>query len=445
MRRRTLTLIVAVAVAAAALVVGVVTAGAQGPSNLPSVTVSQLLQNVATKAHGTTAISGDVAWTNDLMGGTSLLSLGGNQTPSGLSSLLAGGSGRIWAQNGKVRLESQGQNGDFIVVGGGGTGTVWTWDSMTGTATRYTLPTASGAGAATPASPSPQAGVDPAAAVDRLNQRLAPDATLSVSGQAAVAGRQTYTLTLTPTSPVTSVGSVSVAIDGHRWVPLQVQVFAKGADTPVITAGFKTVSFAPASTGEAAKLFTFTPPAGAAIVHKTVKAPGGIGGMSVAPSAAAGKASALHEPLTLAQARSRAPFLLTPSSTPAGIGFKGALVTPNSASALKSTALSARERARERAVLAAIAKHPTAVLDYGSGFGTVLVIESKTTAAQDAQIRQQLGRLSTIGRTTVNGVPATKLQTSLGSAVTFRQGDVRVIVVGLVPWSDVTQIAGSLK
>ena len=26
-----------------------------------------------------------------------------------------------------------------------------------------------------------------------------------------------------------------------------------------------------------------------------------------------------------------------------------------------------------------------------------------------------------------------------------RQGDVRVVVVGLVPWSDVTQIAGSLR
>jgi len=85
------------------------------------------------------------------------------------------------------------------------------------------------------------------------------------------------------------------------------------------------------------------------------------------------------------------------------------------------------------------------VLDYGSGFGTVLVIESKTTAAQDAQLQQQLGQLSTIGKTTVNGQPATKLQTPLGSAVTFRQGDVRVVVVGLVPWSDVTQIAGSLR
>jgi hypothetical protein len=45
----------------------------------------------------------------------------------------------------------------------------------------------------------------------------------------------------------------------------------------------------------------------------------------------------------------------------------------------------------------------------------------------------------------VKSMPATKLQTSLGSGVTFTQGGVRVVVVGLVPFSDITQIAGSLQ
>ena len=97
-----------------------------------------------------TTRSGDVAWSNGLFGSTSLLSFADNQTPSGLSSLLTGGSGRIWAQDGKVRLESQGQNGDFVVVGSGAT--VWTWDSMTATATQYALP--AGSGSTSLASPS---------------------------------------------------------------------------------------------------------------------------------------------------------------------------------------------------------------------------------------------------------------------------------------------------
>jgi outer membrane lipoprotein-sorting protein len=430
MRRRTIALLAAAAAVVVALVV-VVTAAAQSPSSLPSITVSELLNNVASKAQGTTAVSGDVAWTNGLLGGSSLLSLGGTQTPGGLSSLLTGGSGRVWAQNGKVRLESQGQNGDFVVVGSGAT--VWTWDSMTTTATQYSLPVRAGASMASPA-PSPAASLDPATAISRLIARLAPTATLSIDGQATVAGHRTYTLTLTPTSSLTSVGSVKVAIDGARWVPLRVQVFAKGDSTAVLSAGFKRVSFAPSANS----LFTFTPPSGATIVRKTVKAPAFKG---MTGNEAAGK-TARHKPLTLAQAKARAPFLLTPASTPAGVEFRGAFVTPTqgTSNAAPATGLTPAQRH----ALAGFAKRPTAVLVYGSGFGTVVVLESRTTAAQDAQIAQGLGQVSMIGKATVDGAPAVRLQTSLGSVVTFRQGDVRVVVAGLVPWSVVDQVAGSL-
>ena len=441
MRRRTLALIAAGAVIAVVLVVGVVTAGAQGPSSLPSITVSQLLQNVATKAQNTTAVSGDVAWSNDLLGSSSLLSLGGNQTPAGLSSLLTGGSGRVWAQNGKARLESQGQNGDFVAVANGAA--IWTWDSMTNTATRYSSPrsTPSSGSGATP-SPASRASLDPATAIAALIQKLAPNATLSVSGQAVVAGRQTYTLTLTPTSSVTTFGSVRVAIDGQRWVPLRVQVFARGDGSAVMSAGFKTVSFSAISDS----LFSFSPPSGATVINKQLGtaqgAPvkgqtGKVGKVGVAEGGAAH-----HAPLTLTQAKARAPFLLTPASIPAGVAFRGAFVTPT---ATKAQAAIGSPTAQQAKMIAILGKHPTAALDYGTGFGTVLVVESKTTAGQDAQVQQQLGELSTIGKTTVNGMPATKLQTSLGSAVTFRQGDVRVIVAGFVPWSDLTQIAGSLQ
>ena len=432
MRRRTLTIVVAGAVIVAVLIVGVVTAAAQGPSSLPSITVSQLLQNVATKAHGTTAISGDVAWTNDLLGSSSLLSLG-NQTPGGLSSLLSSGSGRVWAQDGKVRLESQGQNGDFVVVDNGAT--VWTWDSMTTTATQYTPATAM---RARHTSPSPGANVDLATAIDKLITRLAPTAGLSVGGQTTVAGRPVYTLTLTPTSPITALGSVQVAIDGHRWVPLRVQVFARGDSAAVMSAGFTTVSFGKLS----GSLFTFTPPSGATVAHKTVKAPAGIGAATGSRVRGVGAAGVPVKPLTLAQATARAPFLLTPTSTPAGVAFRGALVTPSASAAAKAPA--AALTPAQRSMLTALGKHPAAALVYGTGFGTVVVIEVKTTPAQDAQLQQRLGSVSAIGQATVNGAPAIRLQTALGTVVTFRQGGVRVVVAGLVPVSVVNQIAGSL-
>ena len=75
----------------------------------------------------------------------------------------------------------------------------------------------------------------------------------------------------------------------------------------------------------------------------------------------------------------------------------------------------------------------------------VIYLSRWANAKQDRQIEQQLGQISMIGKTTVNGTQATKLQTSLGSALTFTQGGVRVVVVGLVPFGDITQIASSLN
>ena len=431
MRRRTIALLAAAVAVVVALVV-VVTAAAQGPSSLPPITVSELLNNVATKAQGTTAVSGDVAWSNGLLGGSSLLSLGGTQTPGGLSSLLTGGSGRVWAQDGKVRLESQGQNGDFVVVGNGAT--VWTWDSMTTTATQYTLPAHAGASTASPA-PSPASSLDPATAISRLIAKLAPTATLSVDGQATVAGRQTYTLTLTPTSSLTSVGSVTVAIDGERWVPLQVQVFAKGDTTRGALGGLQD-GLVRAQRRQpvhlhAAERRHHRPQdrEGARSQGHGRQRRGRQGRAAQAPDPGAGQGAGPvparrrrrpRRASSSAALSSRRPRARAPRAPAAGL-------TP-----------------AQRKALASFGKHPTAVLAYGTGFGTVVVVESRTTAAQDAQIAQGLGQVSMIGKATVNGAPAVRLQTSLGSVVTFRQGDVRVVVAGLVPWSVVDQVAGSL-
>ena len=415
-RHRTLAITLAVVVLAAALVVGVVRAGAQGTPNLPSISVQQLLQNVATKAHETSAVNGEFSWTNDLLGNGSLLSLGGGQPGASLTSLLQGGSGRVWLQDGKARIESQSDNGNGDVVAVTDGHTAWTWQSATDTATEYTLPTGTGA----KASPSPAPSVDPAAVISRLIERLSPTAKLEVTGQAVVAGQDTYTLTLKPTSPLTTFGAVTVAIDGHRWMPLQVQVFAKGGTDPVLSAGFTSVSYSPV----ADSLFTFTPPSGATVVHKDLSkaVQGRQGGSQSEPSRQVGVA---HEPLTLDQAKAKAPFLLTPSPTPTDLAFHGAFVTPT------STGPKA---------------HPTvAVLHYGTGFGSALIVEMPASADQDKAVEQQLGQASVLGKTTVNGAPATKLQTALGSALTFKQGDVRVVVAGMVPWTDLQQLAGSLR
>jgi hypothetical protein len=106
MSRKALVVVLGV-ILVAALVGGLVAARAQGESTLPTLTPEQLLTKVAEAGPKTTAVSGDFAWTNDLLGA------GGLSLPTGdagLASLLQSGNGRLWYQDGKVRLEVQGRS-----------------------------------------------------------------------------------------------------------------------------------------------------------------------------------------------------------------------------------------------------------------------------------------------------------------------------------------------
>ena len=48
---------------------------------------------------------------------------------------------------------------------------------------------------------------------------------------------------MTPTATDTALGSVQAAIDGKTYVPLQLQVFAKGDTSAVLQFGFTSVSY----------------------------------------------------------------------------------------------------------------------------------------------------------------------------------------------------------
>ena len=102
-----------------------------------------------------------------------------------------------------------------------------------------------------------------------LLQRLAPLGSVTMAGQTTVAGHDAYVLKFTPASATTALGSVQVAVDGNTFVPLQLQVFAKGASSPVLQAGFSQhVSFG----SHPRFALRFTPPAGTKVTTKTVNA-----------------------------------------------------------------------------------------------------------------------------------------------------------------------------
>ncbi len=413
MSRKSLLYFLLAALVAAAAVIGVVATRAQGSAKLPSIAPATLLAKVAAAARTPTPVSGSITWTNGLIPGSDLTNLFGGQgaAPSSLAGLALGGSGRLWVQPGAgARLDVQGNGSDFVVVGG--KGGVWTYSSATNTAVDYSLP--SGRAAAT-ASPSPAASaVDPLAAITSGLQRFASTGTVAVSGQQTVAGQESYILTVTPASGAqTTFGSVQVAVDGSTFVPLQVQVFARGDSTPVLSAGFTKVSYAKNATS----LFSFTPPAGATVQHKALPAPtNAIGGTTTAP------ASPKHASLTLAQAQAKATSygltLVVPART-ASLPFAGAVVTPGGGG-----------------------RGASAVLHYGRGFGSVVLAESSGATGSSGSLTQQLSKLpqGLLTTTTIGGVQARELTTSLVNAIVWRHGSTTVVAAGMAPVTTLQQV-----
>lgn len=315
--------------AGAVAAVGVVVAGsvlttASAAPSLPARTPAQLIAAIAASKSAPSAFSGVIV-TNSALG---LPDLPGESSGMPISSLLTGSATiDVWyASPAQLRLAlpvSLGET-DLRVDGA----QAWLWDSQTNTAT-HILPSAGAAGLRL-AVPRAAAGmVSPARARARLKsssssnsawssgpsskvasssrawkvarsssgasssrayqstlhihlaaptpqqvaQRLlaavGPTTTVGVQSNVTIAGQPAYQLTLAPKNPGSLVGRVSIAVDASNYLPLRVQVFARGAASPAYQIGFTSISFA----RPAASNFTFTPPPGARV--RTIRVPGG--------------------------------------------------------------------------------------------------------------------------------------------------------------------------
>jgi outer membrane lipoprotein-sorting protein len=247
------------AVAVAVVIGGTIAGNAQTPPpSLAPLSAEQLLSNLVNTAETSAppSFSGEASSSVDL--GLPQIPAGfGGTTGTGLTDLLTGDQTyKVWRSPDGVRVANLLPAGERDLVAN--KTDAWFWDSRTQTAKHltYDLPAMQAAAKAQQQSATPP---DPATLAATIVRRLAPFAGLSVSSTQWVAGEPTYTLVLTPTSPTTLVGSVNVSLDANNWVPLQVEVFAKGADTPAIRVGFTSISFGPVD----ASMFDFTPPAGA--------------------------------------------------------------------------------------------------------------------------------------------------------------------------------------
>ena len=251
-----------VSIAVAVIVGGMIAGNAEpAPPVLAPLTAQQLLSKVITVGESPTSplsFSGEASSSVNLGFPPIPAGFGGTSTPGLVDLLMSGQTYRVWQSPDGVRVANLLRVGerDLIVNTSDG----WLWDSTTQTARHLTFDAAS---MQARAQAEQQAGTppDPATLVTKIVRQLAPFADLSVTTTQWVAGEPGYTLVLTPTSPSTLVGSVQVALDANNWMPLQLEVFAKGIDTPAIRLGFTSISFGPVDPST----FNFTPPAGATV------------------------------------------------------------------------------------------------------------------------------------------------------------------------------------
>jgi outer membrane lipoprotein-sorting protein len=449
--RRSLIIIAIVAVfVVTGVTVGLVEARAQGEPHLATITPTQLLANVAQHAGDVSAVSGDVSWKNDVLG-LSMLSFGG-QGSGDLMALLSSGSGRAWIQGGKARFEIQGAIGDTTVVGD--STSVWVYTSAGNTATEYTLPAGSKATQGGEQSGTKQsvqtAATDPVAAVDSFIQKLAPDATLAVSDQVTVAEQSCYVLSLIPKATNTVFGSVQVAIDSKTYVPLKLDVYAKGMVKPVLTAGFTSVSYSKL----ADSTFAFTPPPAAKVEHKTLALPAAMAGKSgtgsdLRPDGASDQSSMSDEQasLTLAEAGAKAGFTPPAAQTadPA-LAFGGASVIPVQQVDLQSLLGQLQSGTASSSLTSGPnTVGPTVIQRYGQGFGTVVLIEAKVPAELTAQLGQVLTAVPLVSRTTAGGVTIYQLNTALASVALWYKDGLLFVAAGSVSQTDLTGFIASVR
>ena len=190
---------------------------------------------------------------------------------SGLSLLSGSHTVKVWyADPVHVRLAEQVPMGETDLRVDGSR--VWLWQSSSQTATHLLLPARSAAPGPLGKSSRPAAGkaaveLTPQQATQRVLAAVGPTTAVSVQQNVTVAGQPAYELRLAPKDSGSLIGQIDIDIDAANYLPLQLQVLARGAVTPAFQVGYTALSFGRPAAGN----FTFSPPPGAKV--KTVTAP----------------------------------------------------------------------------------------------------------------------------------------------------------------------------
>ncbi len=361
-------LIVAVAVAAS-----VALASRSGPTP-PKRTLAAAIHH-SLSGSPATGVSARIRFSNHLFPSGAL--------PGAAQPLLSGATGRLWAGDGKVRIELQAENGDTEIGFDGHS--VIVYDVAANTAYKMAVPKHGGSMQHTG---DVSHGVPPVARIQDTLDKLAGHVLLSGAIPGDVAGQPSYTVRVSPKHDGGLLGAVELAFDANRAVPLKVAVLSQGDSSPVLALTVTDIAFGGV-------------PAGDLTVH-------------LAPGAKIVRVHAPHPPAAPAGSRQQAEAS-GPGAVAAAVPF--ALDAPPSLVGVP----------RQDVRLIDGAGSPAAMVVYGHGLGAIVLVE------QQAGTRKDAGPLGSLPTISINGASGHELATALGTAIQFDRGGVRYTLVGSLP------------
>jgi outer membrane lipoprotein-sorting protein len=344
-------------------------------------------------------ISARVTFTNNLIGAPDIQ--GGPTDP-----LLQGASGRLWLSNDhRLRIELQTDNGDAQVVVNGNS--FWISDPAQHVVYQGTLP--AGLMGSHQSHAKADRGLPTIADLQNSINHLIRHANVSGAIPGDIAGQPAYTVRVSPRHDGGLLGSVQMAWDAIRGVPLRIAIYARNNSTPVLELKVTDISYG----GVSPSVFNISPPAGSRVVNFSGPA------RTQAARAASSKltqAKQLRRGLRhthvhgVAAVSKQVQFDLTAPKALVGLPRHGVHLIDMGGT-------------------------PAAVVTYGQGLGGIAVIEQRATggnASQTSILGGGQGPL-TLPSVSINGSTGHELDTPLGTVVTFNRGGVSYTVLGSVP------------
>jgi outer membrane lipoprotein-sorting protein len=347
-------------------------------------------------------LSADITFKNSLIDSSEL---------QGTDPLLSGGSGRLWLSNDhrfRLELQSDGGRPDAQVVVN--RTSWWVYDPGSNTVYRGTLPARAGRGSAAKRRDSHDAIPTVAKIQQELNRLMAH---LSVTGPIPgnVAHQPAYTVRVTPKDSGGLIGAAELAWDAVRGVPLRVAVYSRSdAANPVLELGASNIQYGP----QDASVFDVAAPTDAKVVKvATARTVGGHAASHAHKQHRHGASEHRHEVSGPTAVARHLPFALDAPGSLAGLS-------------------------RSSVKLLDMSGHPGALVLYGHGLGSVVVVEQaagrKPAGAPNPSSSSDRGEGPGLSLPTVdiNGTSAQELDTALGTVVRFTRGGVSYIVAGSV-------------